>query len=82
MKEAQLKIGQEVLVNVSRGKIILEPTTRKKYELEELVACITSSNTHAKSHFLVSASARKSGNGQEGCAQLPLPNVLLIIRRE
>ena len=51
MKEAQLKIGQKVSVKVSRGKIILEPTTRKKYELEELVACITSSNTHAKSDF-------------------------------
>ncbi len=28
MKEAQLKIGQKVSVKVSRGKIILEPTTR------------------------------------------------------
>lgn len=51
MKEAQLKIGQKVSVKVSRGKIIVEPTTRKEHELEELVTRITSSNTHAKSDF-------------------------------
>jgi antitoxin MazE len=49
MKEAQLTIDQEVSVKVSRGKIIIEPAIRKEYKLEELVAGITSSNTHAES---------------------------------
>ena len=51
MKEAQLTIDQEVSVKVSRGKIIIEPAIRKEYKLEELVAGITSSNTHAESDF-------------------------------
>lgn len=51
IKEAQLTIGQEVSLNVSREKIIIEPVTRNEYKLEELVAGITSRNTHAKSDF-------------------------------
>jgi antitoxin MazE len=51
MKEAQLTIDQEVSVKVSRGKIIIEPAIRKEYKLEELVAGITSSNTHVESDF-------------------------------
>ncbi len=51
MKEAQLTIDQEVSVKVSRGKIIIEPATRKEYKLEELVAGINSANTHAESDF-------------------------------
>jgi len=51
MKEAQLTIDQEVSVKVSRGKIIIEPVTLKEYKLEELVAGITSANTHAESDF-------------------------------
>jgi antitoxin MazE len=51
MKEAQLTIDQEVSVKVLRGKIIIEPATRKEYKLEELVAGINSANTHAESDF-------------------------------
>jgi antitoxin MazE len=51
MKEAQLTIDQEVSVKVSRGKIIIEPATRKEYKLEELVAGINSAKTHAESDF-------------------------------
>jgi antitoxin MazE len=51
MKEAQLTIDQEVSVKVSRGKIIIEPATRKEYKLEELVAGINTANTHAESDF-------------------------------
>ena len=51
MKEAQLTIDQEVSVKVSRGKIIIEPATRKEYKLEELVAGINSANTHSESDF-------------------------------
>jgi antitoxin MazE len=51
MKEAQLTIDQEVSVKVLRGKIIIEPATRKEYKLEELVAGINYANTHAESDF-------------------------------
>ena len=51
MKEAELTIDQEVSVKVLRGKIIIEPATRKEYKLEELVAGINSANTHAESDF-------------------------------
>lgn len=51
MKEAQLALDQKVSVKVLRGKIIIEPVTRKEYQLEELVAGITSGNTHIESDF-------------------------------
>lgn len=51
MKEAHLTLDQKVSVKVSRGKIIIEPTNRKEYKLEELVAGITSVNSHVESDF-------------------------------
>ncbi len=51
MKEAHLSLDQTVSVKVSRGRIIIEPTARKEYKLEELVADITSGNTHTESDF-------------------------------
>jgi antitoxin MazE len=51
MKEAQLALDQKVTVKVLRGKIIIEPTTRKEYKLEELVAGITPDNVHEESDF-------------------------------
>ena len=51
MKEAQLTLDQKVSVKVLRGKIIIEPANRKEYKLEELVAGITTDNSHAESDF-------------------------------
>ena len=51
MKEAHLVLDQKVSVKVVRGKIVIEPASRKEYKLEELVAGITSGNTHAESEF-------------------------------
>ncbi len=51
MKEAHLVLDQKVSVKVVRGKIVIEPASRKEYKLEELVAGITSGNTHAESDF-------------------------------
>ena len=51
MKEAHLVMHQKVSVKVSRGKIIIEPATRKEYKLEDLVAGINPRNTHAESDF-------------------------------
>jgi antitoxin MazE len=51
MKEAHLVMDQKVSVKVSRGKIIIEPATRKEYKLEDLVAGINPRNTHAESDF-------------------------------
>ncbi len=51
MKEAQLTLCQKGTVKVLRGKIIIEPVTRKEYKLEELVAGITPGNVHEESDF-------------------------------
>ena len=51
MKEAHLVLDQKVSVKVVGGKIVIEPASRKEYKLEELVAGITSHNTHAESDF-------------------------------
>jgi antitoxin MazE len=51
MKEAQLVLDQKVTVKVLRGKIIIEPATRKEYKLEDLVAGITPGNVHEESDF-------------------------------
>jgi antitoxin MazE len=51
MKEAQLALDQRVSVKVLRGKIIIEPATRKEYKLKELLADINSGNTHMESDF-------------------------------
>lgn len=51
MKEAHLALDQKVSIKVLRGKIIIEPATRTEYKLEELVAGITSGNTHVESDF-------------------------------
>lgn len=51
MKEAHLALDQKVFVKVLRGKIIIEPATRKEYKLAGLVAGITSGNTHMESDF-------------------------------
>ena len=51
MKEAHLVMDQKVSVKVLRGKIVIEPASRKEYKLEELVAGITSRNTHAETDF-------------------------------
>jgi antitoxin MazE len=51
MKEAHLVLDQKVSVKVVRGKIVIEPASRKEYKLEELFAGITYHNTHAESDF-------------------------------
>lgn len=51
MKEAHLTLDQRVSVKVLRGKIIIEPANRKEYKLEELVAGISTDNSHAESDF-------------------------------
>ena len=51
MKEAHLVLDQKVSVQVQRGKIVIEPTARKEYKLEDLVAGVTSANSHAEIDF-------------------------------
>jgi antitoxin MazE len=46
-----MRLDQKVSVKVLCGKIIIEPANRKEYKLEELVAGITTDNSHAKSDF-------------------------------
>jgi antitoxin MazE len=51
MKEAHLVLDQKVSVQVQRGKIVIEPTARKEYKLEDLVAGVTSANSHTETDF-------------------------------
>ena len=49
-KEAGLEEGTSVEINVSRRKLVLEPTQRE-YSLRELVARITPANRHAETDW-------------------------------
>ena len=51
MKSAHLALEQEVEVKVIRGRIIIEPTVKKEYCLDELVSNISSENIHGEMEF-------------------------------
>jgi antitoxin MazE len=51
MKSAQFNIDQLVSVKVQKGRIVIEPMIRTEYQLEELLAGITSKNLHGESNF-------------------------------
>jgi antitoxin MazE len=51
MKSAQFNIDQLVSVKVQKGRIVIEPMIRTEYQLEELLAGITSKNLHGESDF-------------------------------
>ncbi|MFM2449775.1 MAG: hypothetical protein RIS44_2225 [Pseudomonadota bacterium] len=48
LKEAALSLEQKVTVNVTRGRIIIEPSEKVVYDLNELLAGITKQNAHAE----------------------------------
>ena len=51
MKSAQLNIDQIVSVKVQKGRIVIEPMMKQEFQLEELLAGITTKNLHGESDF-------------------------------
>ena len=47
MQLAHLSLGQEVSIQVLKGKLIIEPVSQKEYSLDRLVSGITPQNCHA-----------------------------------
>lgn len=48
IKEIQLAEGAEVDLLVVDGNLVIQPRSRRRYSLEELVAAITPENVHAE----------------------------------
>ena len=48
LKEAEFSLEQAVNITVSRGRIVIEPSDKVAYSLDELVGGITSDNLHAE----------------------------------
>ena len=51
MKEAAFSLEQKVSVTVTRGRIVIEPSGKVEYKLDELVGGITVRNSHAEVDF-------------------------------
>ncbi len=48
IKDAALSVGQKVSLTVTRGRIVIEPSSKIEYDLEELVDGITARSLHAE----------------------------------
>jgi antitoxin MazE len=51
LKEAGYKIEQKVDVTVTRGRIVIEPSSKVEYDLDALVNGITANNIHEEADF-------------------------------
>ena len=51
IREAAFQLEQKVNIIVTRGRIVIEPSGRIDYDLDELVEGITAKNTHGESSF-------------------------------
>ena len=51
IKEAAFSQEQKVNIIASRGRIVIEPSDRVEYDLDELLDGITAQNTHAEASF-------------------------------
>ncbi len=51
LREAAFSLEQKVNLTVSRGRIVIEPSGRIEYDLEQLVGGITARNRHAEVRF-------------------------------
>ncbi len=51
LKEAELSLEQKVTIVVTRGRIVIEPSEKVAYDLNELVAGIDAANSHAEVNF-------------------------------
>ena len=51
IKEAAFSLEQKVNLTVTRGRIVIEPSGRVEYDLDELVGGITPKNAHGEVSF-------------------------------
>ena len=51
MREASFSVEQKVNIRATRGRIVIEPSVRIEYDLDELVSGITAKNTHGDVSF-------------------------------
>lgn len=51
LKEAALSLEQKVTINVTRGRIVIEPSDYVEYSLDDLLAGITPQNAHVEVSF-------------------------------
>ena len=51
LRDAELSLEQKVSIVVTRGRIVIEPSEKIEYDLDELLAGITDQNSHAEVNF-------------------------------
>jgi len=51
LREAELCLEQKVTIVVTRGRIVIEPSGKIEYDLNELLGGITVQNSHAEVSF-------------------------------
>jgi antitoxin MazE len=51
LRDAELSLEQKVNIVVTRGRIVIEPSEKIEYDLDELLAGITVQNSHAEVDF-------------------------------
>lgn len=51
LKEANLRMEQRVNLVVSQGRIVIEPSDKVEYSLDELLSGITPDNAHGELSF-------------------------------
>jgi antitoxin MazE len=51
LREAELSLEQKVNIVVTQGRIVIEPSGKVEYDLNELVGGITARNSHAEVSF-------------------------------
>jgi antitoxin MazE len=51
MKAAAFDIEQHVTIKATRGRIVIEPSKKLDFKLDDLIAGITRSNTHGEVDF-------------------------------
>jgi antitoxin MazE len=51
IKEASFSLEQKVNIIATRGRIVIEPSTKVEYDLDELLGGITAQNSHGEVSF-------------------------------
>ena len=51
LKEAELSLDQKVNLVVTRGRIVIEPSDKIEYDLNDLLGGITVQNSHGEVSF-------------------------------
>ena len=51
LRDAELSLEQKVSIVVTRGRIVIEPSEKIEYDLDELLGGLTVQNSHAEVNF-------------------------------